>query len=88
MNMPPHSALGALSPSQLAAMFDCIPTRIALLDADGRYRYVNPAYADFARLPLGDIVGRTPPDILGDSVLAAVGSQDSACAAEWNRKPA
>lgn len=55
---------------QLRAVLDSIPTRIALLDRDRRYRYVNREYADFAGQPEADILGRTVPEVLAEEAFA------------------
>jgi len=62
--------LDGISEAQLRAVFDSIPTRIALLDRDRRYRYVNREYVDFAGLPVGQIIGRTIPEVLAEDTFA------------------
>lgn len=62
--------LAGIGEAQLRAVFDSIPTRIALLDRDRRYRYVNREYICFAGLPLADIIGRTVPEVLAEDVFA------------------
>ncbi len=62
--------LDGISEAQLRAVFDSIPTRIALLDRDRRYRYVNREYIDFAGLSVEQIVGRTIPDVLAEETFA------------------
>ena len=62
--------LDGISEAQLRAVFDSIPTRIALLDRDRRYRYVNREYIDFAGLPAERIIGRTIPEVLAEEAFA------------------
>jgi two-component system NtrC family sensor kinase len=69
--------LGWISASQLRAMLDSIPTRIALLDRERRYRYVNREYISFAGRPVGEILGRTVPAVLAEEVFADFHPQDA-----------
>jgi two-component system NtrC family sensor kinase len=55
---------------QLRAVFDSIPTRIALLDRNRRYRYVNREYVGFAGIPVDQIIGRTVPEVLAEEAFA------------------
>jgi PAS domain S-box-containing protein len=59
-----------ISEAQLRAVFDSIPTRIALLDRNRRYRYVNREYIEFAGLPAARIIGRTIPEVLAEEAFA------------------
>jgi two-component system NtrC family sensor kinase len=59
-----------ISEAQLRAVFDSIPTRIALLDRDRRYRYVNREYVAFAGRPAEEILGRTIPEVLREETFA------------------
>jgi two-component system NtrC family sensor kinase len=65
---PPN--LDGISEAQLRAVFDSIPTRIALLDRDRRYRYVNREYIEFAGLPADRIIGHTIPEVLAEEAFA------------------
>ena len=71
MTQPGAGWLDWISGAQLQAVLDCIPTRIALLDRDRRYRYVNSEYARFAGRPAGEILGCTVPEILAEESFAA-----------------
>lgn len=44
---------------------ESIAERIAILDRDGRYRYVNKAFEDGVGMRRADILGRSPVDVLG-----------------------
>ena len=48
MTEPAHSAIVWVADAQLRAVLDSIPTRVALLDRDRRYIYINREYAAFA----------------------------------------
>ncbi len=65
-----------ISGPQLRAMLDSIPTRIALLDRERRYRYANREYVGFAGRPVSEIMGRTVPEILAEEVFADFHPQD------------
>ncbi len=62
--------LDSIDVGQLRAVLDSIPTRIALLDRDRRYRYVNREYADFAGKAEADILGCTVPEVLAEEAFA------------------
>jgi len=51
------------------AVSDSIPTRIALLDRNRRYRYVNREYLSFAGRPADEILGRTVPEVLAEETF-------------------
>ena len=70
------SDLDWIGAPQLRAILDAIPTRIALLDRDRRYRYVNREYIGFAGRPASDILGRTLPEVLAEEVFAGFHPQD------------
>lgn len=61
-----------LSIETLRAIFDAVPERVAVLDAEGRYRYLNPAMiAAFGR-PLEALLGRRVREVAADTdALAA-----------------
>ncbi|MCR9220638.1 MAG: PAS domain-containing protein [Alphaproteobacteria bacterium] len=48
-------------------LFERIAERIAILDRNGRYRYVNKAFEDGVGTPRAEILGRTPADVLGSA---------------------
>lgn len=62
--------LAGISEAQLRAVFDSIPTRIALLDRNRRYRYVNREYIGFAGRSAEDILDRTVPEVLAEETFA------------------
>ena len=77
------SGLDGIHETQLRAVFDSIPTRIALLDRDRRYRYVNQEYVTFAGRPAEEILGRTVPEVLAEDTFAGFWPQgDRALAGE------
>ena len=63
-------ALRHIGAAQLRAVFDSIPTRIALLDRDRRYRYVNREYIAFCGKPEHEILGHTIPEVLAEDAFA------------------
>jgi PAS domain S-box-containing protein len=54
-----------LGNAQLTEILDAMTARICVVGADRRYRYANRAFAEFHRLPLEEIVGRSIRDVLG-----------------------
>jgi two-component system NtrC family sensor kinase len=69
--------------AQLRAALESIPTRIALLDRDRRYIYVNRNYIEFAGKPEAEIIGRTVPEVLAEEAFATFYPQgDRALAGE------
>jgi len=57
---------------QLRAITDATPARIAYVDGDRRYRFVNQAYAhQFGREP-SEVLGKTVPEIMGPENFADV----------------
>jgi len=56
--------------AQLRAVFDNIPTRIALLDRDCRYRYINREYLEFCGKPEHEVLGHTIPEVLAEDPFA------------------
>jgi two-component system NtrC family sensor kinase len=61
--------LSGITEAHLRAVFDSIPTRIALLDRARRYRYVNREYIEFAGRPAGEILGRTIAEVLAEEAF-------------------
>lgn len=49
----------------LRSVADAIPATVAVVDLDGRYRFVNPAFAAFAGRPESDIIGASAKAVLG-----------------------
>ncbi len=83
MTAPGQPPLEGIGEAQLRAVFDSIPTRIALLDRDRRYRYVNREYSDFAGKAEAEILGRTIPEVLVEEAFATFYPQgDRALAGE------
>jgi len=64
------TSLTGINEAQLRAVLDGIPARIALLDRERRYRYVNREYVDFAGKPEEEILGRTIPEVLAEEAFA------------------
>jgi PAS domain S-box-containing protein len=56
--------------AQLRAALESIPTRVALLDRDRRYVYVNRHYIEFAGKSEEEILGRTVPEVLAEEAFA------------------
>ena len=77
MTAPDDADLAWIGPPQLRAMLDSIPTRIALLDRERRYRYVNRAYVGFAGRPASEIIGRSAAEVLADAAFADFHPQDA-----------
>jgi two-component system NtrC family sensor kinase len=83
MTSPPEPSLDRIDEARLRAVFDNIPARIALLDRERRYRYVNREYIEFAGVPARDIIGRTVPEVLSaDSFADFWPASDRALAGE------
>lgn len=61
--------------SGLAAILDGIPARVALMDRDRRYRYVNEACAAFFGLSRQAILGRAAAEVIGAAAFEAVQEQ-------------
>jgi len=68
---PEAAGSAGISEAQLRAVFDNIPTRIALLDRDRRYRFVNREYIEFAGRDAAAILGRTISEVLEEDTFAA-----------------
>ncbi len=47
----------------LAAIGENSPAKISVKDTDGRFKFVNKAFADSLGLPAGDIIGKFLPDL-------------------------
>jgi two-component system NtrC family sensor kinase len=58
--------------AQLRAALEAIPTRVALLDRDGRYVYVNRHYIDFAGKTEAEILGHTVQEVLVEEGFATL----------------
>lgn len=58
------------SERQFRLIADAIPVLISRVDREGRYLYVNAAYAAFVGRPPSEIVGFTKADVLGDAARA------------------
>jgi two-component system NtrC family sensor kinase len=58
--------------AQLRAALEAIPTRVALLDRDRRYIYVNRHYIEFAGKSEAEILGRTEVEVLAEEGFATL----------------
>jgi two-component system NtrC family sensor kinase len=58
--------------AQLRAALEAIPTRVALLDRDRRYIYVNRHYIEFAGKTEADILGHTEQEVLAEEGFATI----------------
>jgi two-component system NtrC family sensor kinase len=58
--------------AQLRAALEAIPTRVALLDRDRRYIYVNRHYIEFAGKPEAEILGHTEQEVLAEEGFATL----------------
>jgi two-component system NtrC family sensor kinase len=58
--------------AQLRAALEAIPTRVALLDRDRRYIYVNRHYIEFAGKTEAEILGRTEQEVLAEEGFATL----------------
>jgi PAS domain S-box-containing protein len=67
---PDYCMLDDIRWAQVRAVFDSTPMRIALLDRDRRYLYVNPEYVSFVGKPIDGILGRTVPEVLEEEAFA------------------
>ena len=67
---PSYCTLDDIRWAQVRAVFDSTPMRIALLDRDRRYIYVNPEYVSFVGKPIDGILGRTVPEVLEEEAFA------------------
>jgi PAS domain-containing protein len=60
----------AISWAQIRRLFDSMPVRIALLDRDHRYRYVNPEWSKAIGKAEDAVLGRTVAEVLGEGNAA------------------
>jgi len=60
----------AISWAQIRKLFDSMPVRIALLDRDHRYRYVNPEWSKAIGKAEDAVLGRTVGEVLGEGNVA------------------
>lgn len=76
--MPTRSAASAETSardpeiSSFRDIVDALPTMIAQIDVDLRYRFANAAYLEFLRLPATGIAGQRVCDVLGESAYATI----------------
>jgi|GEM_PF-2009372 len=54
----------------LQAVTEALPATVVVVDAQGRYRYVNSAFARYAGRAAADLIGCTAADVLGAEELA------------------
>jgi len=62
----------AFQRASLHAMVEAMPTLLAIVDADMRYRLINSAYEHWAGMPKTDIEGRTMLEVLGQQFHDAI----------------
>ena len=60
----------AISWEQIRRLFDSMPVRIALLNRDHRYRYVNPEWSKAIGKAEDAVLGRTVAEVLGEGNVA------------------
>ena len=56
--------------ARLRALLNSVPVRVAFIDRDRRYRYVNEEYASFVGRPASEILGRSIVEVLGPEFYA------------------
>jgi PAS domain S-box-containing protein len=66
------SAAEAFPPDMLLALADALPCLVSYVDADGRYRFNNRAYAEWFGHARDEFYGRTLEDALGPPAYAAI----------------
>jgi diguanylate cyclase (GGDEF)-like protein/PAS domain S-box-containing protein len=54
----------------LRLVADAIPTTVVVVNAEGRYRFVNRAFEELSGWPRDQIIGRTPGEVLGPAEVA------------------
>jgi diguanylate cyclase (GGDEF)-like protein/PAS domain S-box-containing protein len=54
----------------LSAITHALPATVVIVDAQGRYRFVNNAFERYVGLPADQIIGRTAVDVLGPEEVA------------------
>ncbi len=72
----------AISWAQIRRLFDSMPVRIALLDRDHRYRYVNPEWSKAIGKAEDAVLGRTVAEVLGEGNAARPSITERARAGE------
>ena len=75
----------------LESITNAMQEMLCLKTPDGRYAYVNPAFADALGKPADDILGRTDIELFGSDVAAQRRPQATAVrwtAPRWPRRPA
>ncbi len=73
-----HTVLPALQARQqiqrqhdiLSAITHALPATVVIVDAQGRYRFVNNAFERYVGLPADQIIGRTAVEVLGPEEVA------------------
>ncbi len=70
----PHGAVAptTIGEAHFEGLLDGIPERVAYLDLDLNYLYVNEAYAHFMKRPKSEIIGRNLAEIRGAEATAMV----------------
>ena len=66
MTLSTDSLPNSISWIEIRRVFDSMPIRIALLDRNHHFRYVNPEYCNYARIPEGTILGRSIAETWGE----------------------
>jgi diguanylate cyclase (GGDEF)-like protein/PAS domain S-box-containing protein len=54
----------------LRLVAEAIPATVAVVDTDGRYRFVNTAFERWCGLPRAEILGRKASEVLGEAAFA------------------
>jgi two-component system NtrC family sensor kinase len=62
--------LGTLDPQMLRGIFDAMPSRVAVVGRDGRYRFLNRELLQFLGQPADALVGRHLRDVMGPANYA------------------
>ena len=57
--------------AELCRIFDSVPVRIALIDHEHRYRYLNPLWTKFSGWSAEAALGRTIADVFGHRLSKA-----------------
>lgn len=61
--------------TQIRLIMDSVPARIAYIDQDEYYRFVNRRYEEWFQLPAEEIVGKRVRDLVGDPIYRSLRPQ-------------
>jgi PAS domain S-box-containing protein len=70
--LPGQHMLESFRWAEVRPVFDSVPIRVALLDRDHRYLYVNPEWCRSFDLAEDAVLGRTTAELFGEDVFANV----------------